>query len=86
MYANETIETLTLIEARKTADILQEAIEPFPNKQVPIDRHVRNEIIETTRDTNAEKWEELDQRFFKYEDDLNALNIAFVKSNRAHFE
>lgn len=86
MYANETIETLTLIEARKTADILQEAIEPFPNKQVPIERDARDEIMGQISDANAEKWEELDQRFFKYEDDLNALNIAFVKSNRAHFE
>jgi hypothetical protein len=86
MYANETLETLKLIGANKTADILKAAIDPFPDKQVPIDRDVRDEIVESIRDANAEKWEDLDQRFFKYEDDLNALNIAFVKSNRAYFE
>lgn len=83
--AHETILSLKAIGADKTADILQKAIDQFPNKSVPKDRDERTEIVEQIEDTANEVWEELDEKFFEYEDDLNSLNIEYVKKYKEFF-
>lgn len=83
--AHETILSLKAIGADKTADILQKAIEQFPDKKVPKDRDERNEIVEQIEEVADEVWDELDQIFYKYEDDLNTLNIEYVKKNKEFF-
>ncbi len=83
--AHETILSLKAIGADKTADILQKAIDQFPNKSVPKDRDERTEIVEQIEDTANEVWEELDEKFFEYEDDLNTLNIEYVKKYKDFF-
>lgn len=85
MYANETLATLKKIGAHKTAEILQAAINFFPNQQVPIDQGKRQDIIAEIETEISEPWENLDQQFFKYEDDLHQLNMEFVKNNQDQF-
>lgn len=41
----------------------------------------RQKILEQIEEKANEIWEELDQRFFEYEDDLNLLNIDYIKKN-----
>ncbi len=84
-FAHQTINSLILIGADKTAAILQEAINQFPGKIVPEDKHKRQEIIEQIEESANEKWEELDQKFFEYVDNLNLLNIEYVRQNRGDF-
>ena len=84
-YAHETILSLKAIGADKTADILQKAIAQFPDKKVPKDRDERTEIVEQIEEIAGEIWDGLDQAFYKYEDDLNTLNIEFVKKNKSFF-
>ena len=38
--------------------------------------------LEHIQETADPVWEELDQKFFTYEDDLNTLNIEFVRKNK----
>jgi Domain of unknown function (DUF4375) len=83
--AHETILSLKAIGADKTADILQKAIDQFPGKTVPKDRDERVEIVEQIEETDNEVWEELDENFFEYEDDLNTLNIEYIKKYKAFF-
>jgi len=83
--AHETILSLKAIGADKTADILQKAIDQFPDKKVPKDRDERTEIVGQIEEVADEVWEELDQAFYNYEDDLNTLNIEFVKKNKDFF-
>jgi hypothetical protein len=82
---HETIFSLRAIGADKTAEILQKAIDQFPDKKVPKDRDERTEIVEQIEEVANEVWEELDQQFYKYEDDLNALNIEYVKKHKGFF-
>jgi hypothetical protein len=84
-FANDTIKTLRDIDANKTSKILESAIEMFPDKKVPTDKDLRNRIIDDIEDDAKEKWNELDKQFFKYEDNLNKLNIEFVRKNIRHF-
>ncbi len=81
-FANETIQSLKNIRAEKTADILVEAINQFPDKNVPRDRDKRQSILEAIEQKAVTKWRELDQQFYKYEDDLNALNMEYVEENK----
>ncbi len=84
-FAHETILSLKAIGADKTADILQKAINQFPDKRVPKDRDTRIETVEQIQDTANDAWEELDQKFFEYQDDLNSLNLDFVKKHQDEF-
>lgn len=84
-FAHQTIQSLKSIGANMTADILQKAIDQFPDKKVPQDRDERIEIVEQIEETANEVWEELDGKFFEYADDLNTLNLNFVRDHRADF-
>ena len=83
--AHETVLSLKAISADKTADILQKAIDQFPEKTVPKDRDKRTRIVNEIEETAEEVWNDLDQKFFKYEDDLNALNIEYVRNHKEFF-
>jgi hypothetical protein len=82
---HETISSLKAIAAYKTADILQKAIDQFPDKTVPKGRNERVEIVEQIEEVANKVWDELDQTFFKYEDNLNLLNIGFVRKHKDFF-
>lgn len=84
-YAHQTIQSLIAIGANTTADILQKAIDQFPNKKVPQDIDERIELVEQIEETANEVWEELDEQFFEYQDDLNTLNLNFVRQHKADF-
>ncbi|WP_113654780.1 DMP19 family protein [Pedobacter namyangjuensis] len=84
-FAHQTIQSLIAIGANTTADILQKAINQFPDKKVPQDRNERIEIVEQIEETATEIWEELDEKVFDYEDDLNTLNLSFVRQHKSDF-
>ena len=75
-YANETIESLKSIGANKTADILKRAIDLVL---------LLIEKMKKEEDIPDDIWDSLDEEFLEYEDDLNTLNIEYVKKNRDFF-
>jgi hypothetical protein len=84
-YANDTIKSLQLIEAEKTSKILASAISAFPDDIVPVDRNLRQDILEKISSQKKDRWNKLDEQFFKYEDNLNKLNMEFVRKNKESF-
>jgi len=84
-FAHETIASLKSIGANKTAELLQQAINQFPNYNVPKDKAKRQEILDIIETSANEVWDELDNAFYKYEDNLYDLNIAYLKQNRSFF-
>jgi uncharacterized membrane protein YhaH (DUF805 family) len=83
-YAHETVHSLQEIEAIETADIVQQAIDLFPGSNVPKEWSERQKLVEKI-DPEKMLWEELDQRFMTYEEDLNELNIKFVAKHNSSF-
>ena len=79
--AQETVASLTAIGAKATAAIVQEALNLFPSKTLPEDQEKRGELVEGF----AGQLEALDEKFMAYEDDLNSLAMAFVRSHVADF-
>lgn len=84
-FAHQAVQSLTAIGALTTAHILQKAIDQFPDKKVPQDRDERIELVERIEETANEVWEELNQKFFEYADDLNILNLNFIRQHKADF-
>jgi hypothetical protein len=81
-YADETVSTLKTIGANQFAQILQEAMNVFPNGQVPKDIDERQELM----DSFAEGiWEQIDQKFYAYPENLNELNLEYVRRYKDSF-
>ena len=69
-YASETIECLKKIEAFHTAGLLKEAIETIATAKSEED------LAEIEG-----KLDKLDDRFYKYEDNLSELQVKYIKGN-----
>lgn len=84
-FAHETVLSLRAIGADKTAEILQQAIDQFPNKRVPKDREERIRMVEKIEPKANDEWNRLDSKFFEYQDDLSLLNLDFVRKHKSSF-
>lgn len=84
-FAHQTVASLELVGARKTADLLKHAIDLFPEALVPVDLDARRQQLTEIEDLAESKWELLEQEFYEYEENLNILNLEFVKRNRLGF-
>ena len=84
-FAHETIQSLKAIGANITADILHRAIDQFPETTVPKDRDERIEVVEQIEEKANEIWEELTEEFFEYKDNLNSLNLNYVRQHKTRF-
>ena len=84
-YAHDTVKSLESIGANHTANILQLAINEFPDKTVPSNREIRQKVLMDMPQKANEIWNNLDENFFQYKDDLNSLNMDFVKRNKSSF-
>jgi hypothetical protein len=84
-YAHQTVDSLKQIGANNSARILQKAIDKFPGKTVPQDDEKRAEILEQMEERNDELWDKLEDRFYDYPDNLNQLNINYIKQHKDLF-
>ena len=71
-FSHQTLISLRQINATKTANILQLAIDQFPNSAVPKDRSERQKILGKIEEKAEEAWEQLDKKFLEYTNDLSA--------------
>lgn len=83
--AHETIIALEAIGAKNASTILKSAINEFPTHMVPKKLETRQDIIEQIEPISAPVWHELNEEFYNYKDDLNALNIQYIKANKEYF-
>ena len=84
-FAHETVDSLKNIGASATAKLLQEAIKMFPDSTVPKNIMERQQLVSDLVSKKEYLWSDMDQVFLGYEDDLNVLNIEYVRKFRDHF-
>ena len=84
-YAMQTVGALKTIGAEHTAGLLSKAIEVFPDSNVPTDRDERIGAIESLGNGVKEEWNDLDDQFQEYQDDIAELLLDFVRQNRDSF-
>jgi hypothetical protein len=84
-FTHEVFQAYLTIKAENTVDILTKAIYLFPVIPVPKNLRIRQQIL-MEKDTNIDLWDELDTQFYKYEDNIISLTLAYVRNNIAHFD
>jgi len=72
-YALETVDALEKIQASKAAAILREACERFPEGKPPTSLATRRELMLATVSPESDAFHDLDERFFKYEENITEL-------------
>ena len=81
--ADQTVDSLESIGALKTAELLRQAISKFPGGKVPADADERQVLMIDTLSNEA--FQDLDGKFFAYEDPLTDLNFEWIKKNAGEF-
>ena len=84
-FTHEVFQAYLAIKAENTVDILTKAIYLFPEIPVPKNLQIRQQIL-MEKDSNIDLWDELDIEFYKYEDNIILLTLAYVRNNIAHFD
>lgn len=84
-FAHEIFHAYMDIKAEKTIDLLTEAIHLFPEIPVPKNLKIRQRIL-MKKESNIDLWDDLDTRFYKNEDNIIELTLAYVRNNIAFFD
>ncbi|WP_439128383.1 DMP19 family protein [Polaribacter sp.] len=84
-FTHEIFQAYLAIKAEKTVDILTKAIFLFPEIPVPKNIHLRRKIL-MEKESNIDLWDDLDREFDKYEDNIIALTLDYVRDNIAFFD
>jgi hypothetical protein len=84
-FTHEVFQAYLSIKAENTVDILTKAIYLFPEMPVPKNLRIRQQIL-MEKDSNIDLWDEIDTEFYKYEDNIISLTLAYVRNNIAHFD
>jgi len=77
----ETINALEIIGSKIFLIILKKAVNKFPNGIVPKDRNEQQKILLEINENNEGLWDELNQEFYKYEEDIYTLLINYIENN-----
>lgn len=85
-YANETLEALKKIGAIKTVKIVEEAYKNFPKNPIPKNNTIRREILENINEQTSEKWTQLEDKFYLYEENIGRLVLDYVRKNINEFK
>lgn len=84
-FTHEVFQAYLAIKAEKTVDILTKAIFLFPEVPVPKNTHLRRKLL-MEKESNIDLWDDLDKEFDKYEDNIIALTLDYVRDNIAFFD
>lgn len=83
--ASELVSAFQEIGAPKTAEICGTALNAF-GQELPFDWEERRELLDKLASDEIDRiLSECDDAFYRYEEDLNALNYAYVLQNKADF-
>lgn len=83
-FANELPEAYEELGAVKTAELCRRAMSFFGTK-VPTDRGERQECMDDREEEADELFEECDDAFYAYEEDLETLTYEYVLRNKDAF-
>ena len=80
-YTHEILAAYEKIKAHKTAYLIEMAIKAFPVSPVPKDTEVRREIMQNLDERISNVWDDLDNKFYEYEENIAGLLIDYIKLN-----
>jgi len=86
-FAYETVDALTVIGAKQTAEILKKAIDAF-GCEIPKNWSDRQDLLieKETDDEFGDILSDCDAEFHEYNEDLNDLNYRYIMKNKEQFD
>jgi hypothetical protein len=84
-YTNGVIQALKDVGSTKFLKIVESAISQFPNSEVPKDRQQRQVLLANIEIKANPVWDKLNNEFYKYEEDLYGLMLAYIQNNIGKF-
>jgi hypothetical protein len=85
-HAGFAPEALRTIGAERTAVIVEEANAPFGPDGPPPNRDSRLAVLDEVATDAQERWNDLDETFYAYPDDLTELLMAYVQSHKSEIQ
>ncbi len=80
-YTHEILSAYEKIKAYKTVALIATAIKAFPVSPVPKDTETRREIMQNLNEDTTKVWDDLDDKFYEYEDNIAGLLIDYIKQH-----
>ena len=85
-FASEIVQAFIKIGAEKTAEICRKAVEAF-GQELPVDWEERRSLLDQIANAAvADVLDACDTAFYSYEEDLEALNAAYIRKHIEHFD
>lgn len=85
-FASEIVQAFINIGAEKTAEICRKAVEAF-GQELPVDWEERRSLLDQIADAAvADVLDACDTAFYSYEENLEALNAAYIRKHIEHFD
>jgi hypothetical protein len=84
-YTNGVIQALKDVGSTKFLKIVESAISQSPNSEVPKDRQQRQVLLANIEIKANPEWDKLNNEFYKYEEDLYGLMLAYIQNNIGKF-
>ena len=81
----EAINALEIVGSKIILNLLKKAVSKFPNGIVPKDRKERQKLLLEINGNDEGLWNELDQEFYKDEEDIYKLLFNYIRKNIDHF-
>ena len=85
-FASEIVQAFIKIGAEKTAEICRKAVEAF-GQELPVDWEERRSLLDQIANAAvADVLDACDTAFYSYEENLEALNAAYIRKHIEHFD
>lgn len=84
-FQKEICKAYRAINAPETAKIIDKAIAKFPLIPFPTQQDVRVKAVANIPEELTQYWEDLEEEFFKYEEDVFELTLQYIKENPKGF-
>lgn len=85
-FASEIVQAFINIGAEKTAEICRKAVEAF-GQELPVDWEERRSLLDQIANAAvADVLDACDTAFYSYEENLEALNAAYIRKHIEHFD
>jgi hypothetical protein len=85
-YAYEALQSLNEVGAKKTANLISEAYKMFPKNPIPKQVESRQILLEKVSKETSEKWNELEDMFYKQDENIQKLLLEYVRKNKLDFK
>ncbi|MCA9955580.1 MAG: DMP19 family protein [Ardenticatenaceae bacterium] len=84
-FVAETVAALKTIGSTIFLELLETAIAQFPDSYVPKNQSEREDIIDRIEDDASPVWQKLEAKFYRHEENIYDLMLAYISANIKKF-